>query len=236
MTSWNLKIYLNYALQIVRGNTIVLWWVGLVGALSVIALLLKDTSLFWPLNIIVTILSIVSTPVIYGIYFELIEDTYTSIPQIFKTYVGGYIWLIVRMYLLPIFLASMFVSMLSETIPDIGGGGILEITLVIFSLIYLFVIPTYYATGSGRGAISAGITFLIRNLSRTTPIILAVMLLETSMLLLQYQRTSFTPDGSTAYIIIDFLVFVVASIIDYTIFIMLIFILKDNPADDVQDQ
>lgn len=236
MTSWNLKTYLKYALLIVRSNTIVLWWIGFVGLLSVTALLLKETSLFWPLNIVITILSIVSTPVIYGIYFELIEDNYSSITQIFKTYVPGYIWLIIRMYLPPIFLASMFITMLVESVPGIGGGGILEITLVIFSLIYLFVIPKFYVSGTGRGTIGDGIAFLIRNLPRATPIILTVMLLETSMLLLQYQRIGFTPDGNMLFILLDFLVFVIASIIDYIIFIILIFILKDQAMEADRDQ
>lgn len=235
MTPWNLRTYLNYALLIVRSNTIVLWWIGFVGSVSAAALLLKDTTAFWPLNIVVTILSIISTPVIYGLYFELIEDRYTSIPQIFRTYVPRYIWLIIRMYLPPIFLASMFVSMLAGSVPGLTGGGILEITLVLFSLIYLFVIPMFYVTGSGRSVIGEGIAFLVRNLSRSTPIILAVLLLETTMLILQHQRIGFTPGGSPVYIIIDFIVFACASIIDYIIFIILIFILKEQPIETTHD-
>lgn len=226
--SWDLKTYLKYGLLIVRTHTIVLWWIGFIALLSVIALTLKGTSAFWPMNIVVTLLSIVSTPVMYGIYFQLIEDTYSSIPQIFKTYVPGYIWLIIRMYLPPIFIASLFLSLLAGTIPGFGGSGFLEITLVLFSLIYLFVIPTFYRNGSGRGAIGKGVAFLLANLSRTTPIILTMILLETGMLLLQYQRSSFTPGESPAYLAIDFLVFVTASIIDYVVFIILIFILKDQ--------
>lgn len=228
MNPWNLKTYLKYGLLIVRTSTVVLWWIGFVALLSVVALSLKGTAAFWPLNILVTLLSIASTPVIYGIYFELIEDTYSSIPRIFKTYVPGYIWLIIRMYLPPIFVASLLLSLLAGTIPNFTGSGFLEITLVLFSLIYLFVIPTFYLRGRGRGAISAGVAFLLANLSRTTPILLTVILLETGMLLLQYQRSGFTPGENPAYLVIDFLVFVIASIIDYVVFIMLIYILKDQ--------
>ena len=235
MNTWNLKLYLNYALQIVRMNTIVLWWIGFVGLLSAMTLMLKDSSSFWPLNVVVTLLSILSTPIIYGIYFELIEDKYSSIPRIARAYVPGYLWLIIRMYLPPIFLASMLISLLAGSIPAFGGGGILEITLVLFSLLYLFVIPTYYISGTGRGAISGGISFLSRNLSSATPIILAVLLLESGMLLLQYQRSTFSADPGTIYIVIDFLVYFLASIVDYLIFIILIFILKEQPADPDQD-
>ncbi len=233
MDTWNLKQYLRYALIIIRENTIVLWWIILIGLLSAATLLLKGTELFWPLNAVVTTLSILSTPIIYGIYFELIEDTYSSIPAIARTFVLGYIWLIIRMYLPPIFLASMLISLAAGNIETFGGGGILEITLVLFSLIYLFVIPTYYLNGKGHGAISAGVSFLTRNLSSATPIILAVLLLETSMLLLQYQRGMFNEGSSLIFVAIDFFIFFLASVIDYAIFIILIFILKDriNPEE-----
>ena len=235
MASWNLRRYLNYGLLIVRANSIVLWWIAFVGLLGGVSLLLKETSLFWPLNIAVTILSIFSTPVIYGIYFVLIEDRYLSIPQIARTYIPGYIWLIIRMYLPPIFVASMLVSAMAGAVPAVGGGGILEITLVLFSLIYLFVIPTYYVKGTGRGAISEGVVFLGRSVTSATPIILAVLLLETSMLLLQYQRNAFTTAHGLGFIAIDFLIFFCASIIDYVIFIMLIFIMKEKPAENGQE-
>jgi hypothetical protein len=231
MNSWNLRQYLNYGLQIVRMNTIVLWWIGLVGLLSALTLMFKDSPSFWPLNVVVTLLSILSTPVIYGIYFELIEDRYSSIPRIARTYVPGYLWLIIRMYLPPIFLASMMISLMAGSIPAFSGGGVLELTLVLFSLLYLFVIPTYYLSGTGRGAISGGISFLSRHLSSATPIILAVLLLETGMLLLQYQRSTFSADPGTIYIVIDFLVYFCASIVDYLIFIILVFILKEQPED-----
>jgi hypothetical protein len=231
MTTWNLRQYLNYGLQIVRMNTIVLWWIGLVGLLSALTLMFKESPFFWPLNVAVTLLSILSTPIIYGIYFELIEDKYSSIPRIARAYVPGYLWLIIRMYLPPIFLASMVISLMAGSVPAFSGGGILELTLVLFSLVYLFVLPTYYINGTGRGAISDGISFLSRNLSSATPIILAVLLLETGMLLLQYQRSTFSADPGTIFIILDFLVYFVASMVDYLIFIILIFILKEQPAD-----
>lgn len=232
MTPWNLTTYLKYALLMVMGNTIVLWWVGFVGLLSAGALLLRDTSLFWSLNIVVTILSIVSTPVIYGIYYELIEDTYSSVPNIVKKYLGGYIWLVIRMYFPPIFLVSMFVSALARAVPGIGSGGVLEITLVLCSLLYIFVIPHFYLNGTGRGAIGSGIVFLRENLSRTTPLILTVLLLEASMLLLQYHRSGFENDGTVLFVLLDFLVFFTASLIDYIIFIMLLFILKNHQSAD----
>jgi len=235
MQSWNIRQYLRDAQILIMENTIVIWWIVLIGLLSSTTLLLKDTALFWPMNVLVTILSIVSTPVIYGIFYELIEDRYSSIPAITKTFVPGYIWLIIRMYLPPIFLASMLISLIAGNVDSFGGGGFLEVTLVLFSLLYLFVIPFYYRTGTGRGTITTGISFLLKNLSGATPIILTVLLLESSMLLLQYQRNVIGDGASTIFIAVDFLIFFVASLIDYAIFIILILILKEHnrPIDPI---
>ncbi|MGA7279183.1 MAG: hypothetical protein WBW79_14695 [Desulfocapsaceae bacterium] len=223
----NLAPYLGYALLIIRNNTIVLWWVGLLGLFSSMALLSRDTSLFWPVHLALSMLSIVSTPIIYGIYFELIEDRYSSIPRIAKTYVLRYIWLIIRMYLPPIFLASIIVSLTAGSDP----GGILELTLVGFSLIYLFVIPTYYVSGTQQGAILAGMSFLGRSISSISPLILAVLLLESAMLMVQHQRSSGSEPG-LLFMVFDFLIYCCASIADYIIFIILIFIIKEAPVSD----
>jgi len=234
MQPWNIRQYLHDAQLLIRENTIVIWWIALVGLLSSTTLLLKDSPLFWPMNILVTVLSIISTPVIYGIFFELVEDRYSSIPAIARTYVPGYIWLIIRMYLPPIFLASMLISLVAG-MGSFSGGGFLEVTLVLFSLLYLFVIPFYYRTGTGSGTITTGVSFLIKHLSKATPIILSVLLLESSMLLLQYQRNIIGDGTSNVFIAIDFVIFFVASLIDYAIFIILIFILREHnrPIDPI---
>lgn len=235
MQAWNIRQYLRDAQILIMENTIVIWWIALIGLLSSATLLLKGSALFWPMNILVTILSIVSTPVIYGIFYELIEDRYSSIAAIARTFVPGYIWLVIRMYLPPIFLASILISLIAGNVDSFGGGGLLEVTLVLFSLLYLFVIPSYYRTGTGSGTITAGVSFLLKNLAGATPIILIVLLLESSMLLLHYQRNVIGDGASTIFIAVEFLIFFVASLIDYAIFIILILILKEHnkPIDPV---
>lgn len=227
----DLATYLGYALLIIRNNSIVLWWVGLLGLSSSLALLSRDTSLFWPVHLLLSLISIVSTPIIYGIYFELIEDRYSSIPRIAKTYVLRYIWLIIKMYLPPIFLASVIVSLAAGSDP----GGILELTLVGFSLIYLFVIPIYYVSGTQEGAIGAGISLLGRRISSISPLILAVLLLESAMLLVQHQRSG-GPESGALFMVLDFLIYFCASVGDYIIFIILIFLLKETPARPSPEQ
>jgi len=223
METLDLKKYLAYAVMIIRSNTIVLWGLGLIGLCSTAALLLKDTNLHWPLNTLSITLSIVTTPIFYGIYFELIEDSYSSIGQITRTYVLNYIWLLVRMYLPAIFVATIPLFL----IPGAGSGGYFEITLIFFSLIYIYVIPTYYISGRQQGAISSGVTFLLRNLLKSTPIIFTVLLLETLMLLMQFNKGSLPGQGTIYFAILDLLVYLIASIIDFAVFIILIYVLKN---------
>ena len=223
METLDLKKYLFDAVMIIRANTIVLWGLGLIGLCSTAALLLKDTNLHWPLNTLSITLSIVTTPIFYGIYFELIEDSYSSIGQIARTYVLNYIWLLVRMYLPAIFVATIPLFL----IPGAGAGGYFEITLIFFSLIYIYVIPTYYISGRQQGAISSGVTFLLRNLLKSTPIIFTVLLLETLMLLMQFNKGSLPGQGTIYFAILDLLVYLIASIIDFAVFIILIYVLKN---------
>jgi len=56
------------------------------------------------------------------------------------------------------------------------------------------------------------------------------------MLLLQYQRSVFTVDRGIFFIVVDFIVYFLASIIDYLIFIVLIFVLKEVPVPAGEDQ
>jgi hypothetical protein len=227
MESLNLRTYLTYALMIIRESTIVIWGLALIGLLSAASMLLKDTPIYWSLNTLSVVLSIGATPIFYGIYFELIEDTYSSIGQITRTYVLNYIWLLVRMYLPAIFVATIPLFL----IPGAGSGGYFEITLIFFSLIYIYVIPAYYISGRQQGAISTGVIFLLNNLFKSTPIIFTVLLLETLMLLMQFNKDSLPGQDTIYFAILDFLIYLVASIIDFAVFIILIFVLKNSRED-----
>ncbi len=227
MDAFNFKKHLEYALRIIRANTLVLWCLGLIGLCSSATLLLKDTALYGPLNTLTMALSITATPVFYGIYFELIEDTYSSIPQIARTYLLNYIWLLVRMYLPVILVATIPLFLL----PGVGGSGFFEITLIATSLIYIYVIPAYYISGQQRGAISGGVSFLVTNLSKSTPIIFTVLVLETLMLLMQLGKNNFPGQGTISFAILDLLIYVIASIVDLAVFIILIYVLKNSRGD-----
>lgn len=225
--SFAIRQYLLYAMHIIREHTIVLWLLCFIGLCSTATLLFRGTSYFWPLNIFSILLSTVATPIFYGIYHQLIDDSYTSLRSIARSYVLSYLWLLIRMYLPVIFLASIPAILFANR----GSGGYLEVGLITFSLIYLFVIPHFYRTGRQQGAISRGITFLFRHLSASAPLLLAVLLLESGVLLIQYNKAALHEGYLPILAALDFFVFIVASLIDLAIFIILLFIVKNAEQD-----
>ncbi len=214
----------NHALTLVRQHTIILWWLVFLGLLNTVSTLTADTAFSRILSILSFVLSICSTPVIYGIYYELIEDIYSSLTNIIRSYTLPYLWLLVRMYLPVIFLA--WLPMLLN--PDSATGGHFYVILVSFSLIYLYVLPLFYFTGKQPGSILMGMTFLVRNISASTPLILVVLLLETILLLVQYNKAALLAWSTNLFVILDFGSYLVASIIDFILFIVLVLILKDQ--------
>jgi len=219
-----LKYHFRQALSLVQTHTIVIWLMVALSAVRAATGIIENTALAGPLNTIIFIISIAATPLFYGFYYELIEDNYSSFGQIARNYVMTYLWLLLRMYLPAIFLAGLPMIIA----PDQAGGGFFHIILISFSLIYLYVIPFYYFTGKQRGAISHGIGFLFNRLSLSTPLILTVFLMETSMLLVQYSKTLLIEHHFTFFILLDFSTFLIASIIDFCLFIILILILKNE--------
>jgi hypothetical protein len=212
------------AVILVRQHTIVLWWLECIGLVNKATTLIDNTELSRVLGILSFTLSICSTPVIYGIYYELIEDVYSSIFKIIKSYILPYLWLLVRMYLPVLFVAG--IPMILS--PQSAGGGYFHIILVSFSLIYIYVLPFFYFTGRQQGAISIGITFLMRNLSASTPLILTVLLLETTLLIIQFNKEALLARSTYLFTILDFSTYLIASIIDFILFIVLILILKNE--------
>jgi len=212
------------AVTLIRQHSIVLWWLVIVGLLNTATTLIDNTQLSGMLGVLSFTLSICSTPVIYGIYYELIEDIYSSISKIIKTYIVPYLWLLIRMYLPVLFLGWLPVIFN----PQSSGGGYFHVILVSFSLLYLYVLPFFYFTGKQQGSIQLGIRFLVRNISASTPLIFVVLLLETTLLLVQYNKAALLARSVYLFAIVDFSTYFIASVVDFALFIVLLLILKNE--------
>ena len=218
-----IKCY-QQAAALVREHTIVLWWVVLLGLLNILVTVLGESEIAKGAGVVVFILSLCSTPVIYGIYYELIEDDYSSVTTIIRSYVLPYLWLLIRMYV-PVIVLAWIPVMLS---PQSSGGGYFHLLLVSFSLLYLYVIPFYYFSGKQDGSITRGITFLFKTLGQSTPLLLVVLIIETILLLVQYTKIPLLTHNILLYCLLDFSTYVGASIIDFVLFIVIIQILKNE--------
>lgn len=227
--NFTIREHFRTALTLVRQHTIVVWYLLILGIINTTSVLYETSGQPNIMGILAFALSLCATPVIYGIYYELIEDIYSSITRITRVYVPRYLWLLLRMYLPAVF-AAWLPMMIA---PESGaGGGFFHVIIISFSLIYLYVLPFYYFTGKQQGAITLGIQFLVRNLVASTPLILAVLLLETIMLLVQYNKAALLERSLYLFAILDFSTFFIASIIDFILFIILIYILKNNVGTD----
>ena len=225
MESFDLDHHLRSAISLIRSTPLVIGWLFFIAVWNTSSTLIEGQEI-GPLGISAFILSLFTTPVIYGILYDRLTGTSSPPGSIIETYIPGYFWLLIRMYLPALFVAAMPMMLA----PQSAGEGHFFVILISFSIIYLFVIPSYFVTGQQRGAIFSGLSFLAENFFRCTPILLTVVLLETSMLVVEHNELNLFELGPVLYGFIDISVYFVASIVDYIIFIMLILIIR-NPVD-----
>lgn len=223
-STFPLRRYLSYARFLLFETKSVLWMMALVALANALTSFLHGSTLFWPVTFFSILLTTCTTPVFYGIFFHLIDDSYTSVFAIARTYIFRYLWLLLRMYLPAILLSSIPAILFAGN----NSGGYLEIGLVFFSMLYLYVIPLFYHTGQQHQAIAKGIRFLSRNLSASTPLLLTVLVVESSIMLLQYGRSTEEVQPTALTACVDFSVFFAASVIDLAVFIVILYVLRGS--------
>lgn len=209
------------ALYIVKDNSIVLWYIGLLSLISGVNLLFPEGPLHNFVNGFVLVMSVLATPVIYGIYFELIEDSYSSIEAIFKKYFLRYLWLLLRMYV-PVTFVAMTPYLAN---PQLDNLAAFQVVVVSFSLLFLYVIPLFYVTDKVMGSITGGVQFLLQNITVSTPVILLTLLTEAGLLLFGESKALLSSHTVLAAAM-EFGVYMAANIIDFVLFMVLIFLLK----------
>lgn len=224
MNSLNLKTYLLYAVYIVRTHPLILLFLGIFGLLNGITVYLPEEGIVQFINSLTILAAIFISPVIYGIYYELIEDKYSSVINIFKTYVGGYLLVLLCMYIPIIFTTAVFMSASS-----VGANtGYVMITILFFSLLFIYVIPTYYISGKILESITFGVRFFFANIISSAPLLLLALFSELLLLLSHFQLGGLREHAPALFITVDFFLYMLASIIDFILFIMLIYILKNE--------
>lgn len=224
MESLNIQTYLMYAIYLVRTNPMILMFLALLGIVNSIGSYLPESSFADSAGTITFLARIFIIPVIYGIYYEIIEDKYTSIGKIFSTYVAGYLLLIFCMYIPIISVTATFMSSAQFD----GNIVIIMLTILVFSLLYLYVIPTYYISRTIVGSMITGIQFLAKNLLNSAPVLLTALFAELLLLFSQYKMEWLREMNVLLFVIMEFSIYMIASIVDFLLFIILVYIIKNH--------
>lgn len=224
MQQFNLAKHIYNSIYIVRTNTIIFWVLGLIGITSSINSLFPNSVLHIALVAVYIIAAVVATPVIYGIYFQIIEDNYSGVVSISKKYIGRYLLLLLRLYV-PIALFFV-IPMLSA--PGGNATGSVHMLLISCSLLFIYIVPYFYVTDKQAGAIGGGIQFLLKNLIVSAPLVLVSLLTESILLLFQLNQHVLLEGNKLLFVAADLFLFLSANAIDFVLFITMVFVLKEH--------
>ena len=224
MESLNLKTYLLYAFYIVRNNPKILAFIAGVGLLNGITVFFPENQFANLISLITVVSAIFINPVIYGMYYEIIEEKYSSVVNIFRTYVAGYLILIFCIYI-PI-IATTAIIMRSAQAE--GNVAFVMLTILFSSLLFIYVVPTYFISGTILDSIVYGVRFFLRNLLRSAPVLMMALFSELLLLFSHLKLGPIKENNPSIFLVLDFSVYMVASIVDYLLFIMLIYILRNQ--------
>lgn len=224
MKSLHLKTYLLYAIYIVRSHPIILVFLSFVGLINGLTVYFPENSLATLVSSLSIVSAIFIMPVIYGIYYEIVEEKYTSVTNVFRTYVAGYCLLLFCMYI-PIISATALI--MSSASGD-GNTAYVMLTILLFSLLFVYVIPSYYVSGTIFESISYGVQFFFRNLLGSAPILVMALFSEMLLLISHFKLGGLKESSPSLFALLDFAVYMSATVIDFLLFIMLIYILRNQ--------
>ncbi len=224
MESLHLKTYLLYAIYIVRSQPVILIFLSCIGLLNGLTVYFPENSIASLVSSFTVISAIFIMPVIYGMYYEIVEEKYSSIVNIFRTYVAGYLLLLFCMYI-PIISTTALIMSSANTE---GNVAYVMLTILLFSLLFIYVIPSFYISGTILDSISFGIQFFFRNLLSSAPILVMALFSEMLLLISHFKLGGLKESSPSLFVIIDFSVYMIATIVDFLLFIMLVYILRNQ--------
>ena len=227
MEALNLKTYLLYAIYIVRTHPLVLFCVAALGLFNGVMVYLPQNALSQLISGITILSAIFINPVIYGIYYEIVEERSNSVLTIFRTYVGGYLLLLFCLYIPILITTAVVVSSAGAE----GSTAAVMVIMLIFSLLFIYVVPAYYVSGKIVESITFGVRFFFRHTLASAPLLLMALTSELLLLLSHFKLRALQEQSPPLFIFLDFSLFMVASVIDYLLFIILLYILRRQNID-----
>jgi len=224
MESLHIKTYLLYAIYILRTHPFILYLVAAVGIFNGITVFLPQGGLSNMITGVTLIATIFLNPLIYGLYYEIVEEKSSPLSSVFKTYVPGYLLLLFCLYVPIIFTTAL----ISSSTGNETNSGYIMLTIVFFSLLFLYVIPTYYISGAILDSIAIGVRFFIKNIFHSAPLMVLALASELLLLLSHFKLGWLRENNPVTFVVVDFTVYMAATLLDFLLFIILIYILRNQ--------
>lgn len=216
----NLVTRIKSSVTIIKTHTIVLLITALVCGLNILnSILVQFKHISW-MNIPVFIATFIVTLVMYGVYYEIIEDKYSSMNEIFSKYAYGY-FIVSIIIVLPVILFSLLLSLtsLGTTYQSV------EIIIpVLFSILFMYVVPYFFHTKKIVDSFKNGIGFLIGNFQKSLPLITVVFLFYVFKFSLGSKLATLASANANAYLfaLAQYIFIFSLFIFDYMLFVILI--------------
>ncbi len=225
--SLQIKTYLIYGLYILRTSPLVLALLVIIGLLNSITTLFPETVVSGFITGFGIIGTILLNPLLYGYFYEKIEEKNNSLVNIFKIYFPGYLLVLFCMYI-PIVIGSAFITGTAGSSANIAH---ILLTILFFSLLFIYVVPSYYVSGKIIPSITYGVQFFIKHIFASAPLLLLGLFSELLLLFVHFQLGWLQESYLFVFVVIEFFVYLLSSLIDLLLFIILIYILRNQ--DDI---
>lgn len=217
-----LSTHFKSSITIIKTHTIVLLITAVVSGIIIANYLLSYYNHSNILSIPVLAITFSTSLVMYGLYYEIIEDKYTSMREIFSKYLFGY-FLVSLISALPIILISLPVMLTSS-------GNTYQVIQNFFallvSIVFMYVVPYYFLTNQVIESFRCGIGFLIKNFSTSLPIITAIFILYISEYFFSSTLNSLVNINAYLFSFLQYTYVFLNFIVDYALFIVLLLTIK----------
>lgn len=220
------KTHLTEAIAVVRSAPAILAVLMLLSITTCAALLLppgRASGTAFSINIFGAVFIV---PVMFGYYTEKLEGTIGSLSELFRKYVPGYLVLLLCIYV-PLSFFITLISFASGTTETELSNNI-QLSLLTFSLLFLYVIPAFFITRTVLASIGYGISFFFRNLFISAPVILMALLSEFLQLSPALFLGKILSTETDIFILLEFIICFAANLLDLLLFIILLLILREQ--------
>ena len=219
-----LATYIKSSITIIKTHTIVLLITAIVSGINTANFLLSYLKHNSMLNIPAMVVTFVTTLVMYGLYYEIIENKYTSMREIFTKYVYGY-FVVTLIIALPIMMLSLFLSL-----PTSGNTyqSIQKIGTILVLVVFMYVVPYFFHTNKIVESFKCGLGFLVNNFHKSLSLIVAVVLFYAVKIILGIKLVSLASESAYIYAFAQYIYMFSYFTFDYMLFIVLVLAITDK--------